>query len=76
MVSLLARTITLYVEGKMMENRMRATLDQAASMMVARSQFSLENPSNFHMYFEVADPFLFAGCHGGGLSPARLFGTT
>ena len=26
------------------------------------------------MYFDVIDPFLFAGCHGGGLGPLRLLG--
>ena len=39
MVLLLARTVTPSVEGKMMEKRGRATLDQAASMMVAISHF-------------------------------------
>ena len=40
MVSLLAQTVTLSVEGKMIEKTGRAALDQAASMMVAVSQFS------------------------------------
>ena len=40
MVSLLAQTVTPSVEGKMMEKRGRAALDQVASMMVAVSQFS------------------------------------
>ena len=37
MVSLLAQTVTQSVEEKMMEKKGRATLDQAASMMVAVS---------------------------------------
>ena len=40
MVSLLARTVTPSMEGKMMEKRGKAALHQAASMMVAVSQFS------------------------------------
>ena len=37
MVSLLAQTVTPSIEGKMMEKRGRAALDQAVSMMVAVS---------------------------------------
>ena len=40
MVTLLARTVSLSVEGKMMEKKGNDALEQAANMMVAISYFS------------------------------------
>ena len=39
MVSLLARTVSPFVEGRMTEKRRKATLEQATTMMVAVSHF-------------------------------------
>ena len=64
MVSLLAQTVTPSVEGKMMEKRGRATLDQAASMMVAVSHSSFRKILLIFKCLEIADLFLFVFLQG------------
>ena len=58
MVSLLARTVTPSIEGKMMEKRGRATLDWATSMMVVVSHPLLIEVPLLFKCFEVVNLFL------------------
>ena len=64
MVSLLARTITPSVEGKMMEKRGMAAFDQAANMMVAVSHLLFRNILIIFKCLEIADLFFFVFWQG------------
>ena len=75
MVSLLSRIVSPSVEGKMMEKKGKATLEQAANMMVVVSYSSFKK--TFLTFSSVMSPLIIcplsnAGRYGGGLGSPRL----
>ena len=75
MVSLLARTVTPSVEGRMMEKKGKATLEQVASMMVAVSHSLLREI--LLTFLDVMSTLIVfsvfnVGRYGSGLGSPRL----